>query len=268
MTACKRPLRRAVLAGLAALTCLGAPTVRAADQVFTGYARDLESKRLLYIESHFVRGAGTVGEQRVVLYRCPSGTDSFARKELEYGAAREEPQFTLLDARSGYTEGLRRTAQGLEVFQRASATAQVRRAKVPANVAIVSDAGFDEFVRKHWAELEAGRTVRFPFLVPSRLDFLTFKVKKHNEETIEGAPASVIRLNLSGVLGWFLPYIEVSYRKSDRVLMRYKGLTNVRDTDGNNLIAQIDFPARERQTVPAVDLAEQKAVKLVSRCPG
>jgi hypothetical protein len=154
------------------------------------------------------------------------------------------------------------------VFQRASASAPVRRAKVPTNVAIVSDAGFDEFVRKHWAELEAGRTVRFAFLVPSRLDFLTFKVRKHNEESIEGAPSSVIRLNLSGVLGWFLPYIEVSYRKSDRVLMRYKGLTNVRGSDGNNLIAQIDFPARERQSVPAVDLAAQKAVKLVSRCPG
>jgi hypothetical protein len=50
--------------------------------------------------------------------------------------------------------------------------------------------------------------------------------------------------------------------------MRYKGLTNVRDTEGNNLVAQIDFPSRERQTVPAVDLAAQKAVKLVSRCPG
>jgi hypothetical protein len=268
MVACKRPVLCAALAGIASLVSLGATPARAADQVFTGYARDLESQRLLYIESHFVRGAGTVGEQRVVLYRCPNGTDSFARKELEYGAAREEPQFTLLDARSGYTEGLRRTAQGLEVFQRANASAPVRRAKVPANVAIVSDAGFDEFVRKHWAELEAGRTVRFPFLVPSRLDFLTFKVRKHEEASIEGATASVIRLNLSGVLGWFLPYIEVSYRKSDRVLMRYKGLTNVRDTAGSNLVAQIDFPARERQTVPAVDLAAQKAVKLVSRCPG
>ena len=42
----------------------------------------------------------------------------------------------------------------------------------------------------------------------------------------------------------------------------------MRDTEGNNLIAQIDFPARERQTVAAVDLAAQKAVRLVSRCPG
>ncbi len=238
----------------------------AADQTFTGYARELDSGRLLYVESHFVRGAGAVGEQRVVLYRCANGTETFARKELDYGAVREEPQFTLLDGRTGYSEGLRRTAQGLEVFQRASAASATRRAKVPGDVAIVSDAGFDEFVRRHWAELEAGKTVRFPFMVPSRLDFLTFKVKKHHEQPIEGAAASVIRLNLSGVLGWFLPYIEVSYRKSDRVLMRYKGLTNIRDAEGSNLVAQIDFPARERQTVANVDLAAQKSVPLVKRC--
>jgi hypothetical protein len=257
----------AIVSALAALL-LALPAGRAAatDQVFTGYARDVETRRLLYVESHFVRGAGTVGEQRVVLYRCANGAEAFARKELEYGAAREEPRFTLVDGRSGYTEGLRRTAQGLEVFQRPSINAPLRSARVPAKVAIVSDAGFDEFVRRHWAELEDGRTVRFPFLVPSRLDFLTFKVRKHHEETIEGATASVIRLNLSGVLGWFLPYIEVSYRKSDRVLMRYKGLTNILDAEGDNFIAQIDFPARERQAVPAVDLEAQKALRLVTRC--
>lgn len=274
---------RRALGALLGITLAGAtPSALAVDQVFTGYARDLESRRLLYVESHYVRAAGTTAEQRVVLYRCPlpgaagAAEDAartatsgavFARKELEYGAAREEPRFTLLDGRTGYTEGLRRTAQGLEVFQRESSSAALRRARVPVNVAIVSDAGFDEFVRRHWGELEAGDTVRFPFLVPSRLDFLTFKVRKHHEEKIEGVTASVIRLNLSGVLGWFLPYIEVSYRKSDRVLMRYRGLTNVRDAAGDNIVAQIDFPSRERLNVPAVDLAAQKALPLVSRCP-
>jgi hypothetical protein len=125
-------------------------------------------------------------------------------------------------------------------------------------------------VRTHWADLEAGRTVRFPFLIPSRLDFLTFKVKKNREESVEGAVTSVIRLNLSGVIGWFLPYIEVSYRKADQVLMRYKGLTNVRDAEGANLVALIEFPTKERRMLPAgaVALEAQKAVPLVARCEG
>jgi hypothetical protein len=258
-----------LLVAVAAVALLAAPArARAADLAFTGYARDIETRGLLYVESHFVRNAGQQGESRVVLYRCANATETFARKELSYGEVREEPEFAFVDGRSGYTEGLRRTPRGPQVFQRDDAKSPPREAKVPANVVIVSDAGFDEFVRKHWGDLEAGKTLRFPFLIPSRLDFLTFKVKKNREEPVEGAVSSVIRLNLSGVIGWFLPYIEVSYRKSDQVLMRYKGLTNIRSVEGDNLVALIEFPAKERRALPAggAALEAQRAVPLVARC--
>jgi hypothetical protein len=265
-----RPRSAAALS--VALACLlpaaGVPSssAAAADLQFTGKARSRSDGRLLYVESHYVRAPGAVGETRIVMYRCGIDGPAFARKELTYGEVREEPEFTFTDARSGYVEGLRRTPQGLRVFQQENARASRREAKVPAGTTIVSDAGFDEFVRRHWNDLEAGRSVRFPFLIPSRLDFLNFKVKKHHETRIDGAVTSVIRLNLSGVLGWFLPYIEVSYRKSDRVLMRYEGLTNIRGSDGANLVATIEFPARERRSVPAVDLVSLRAEPLVPRC--
>lgn len=252
------------LAALAALAPLGLP---AADLVFNGYARSRDDGRLLYVESHFVRGAGTASESRVVLYRCAADGPAFARKELTYGATREQPEFKLVDARSGHVEGLRRTPAGPRVFVKDDARSPQREAAVPAGTAIVSDAGFDEFVRRHWDELEAGRTVRFPFLVPSRLDSLSFKVRKHHDATVEGAAASVIRLNLSGVFGWFLPYIEVSYRRSDRVLLRYEGLTNIRDAKGGNMVAVIRFPPAERRVSPLVDLTRPLAEPLVARCP-
>lgn len=254
---------RAVLA--AAALALAGPA-HAGDQSFTSYARDVRSGALLYVESHYVRNAGQSDETRVVLYRCSAGGPAFARKELSYGSTRQEPLFLYVDARSGYQEGLRRTGAGLQVFQRENPRSKMREAAVPANIVIVSDAGFDEFVRLHWADLEAGKAVKFPFLIPSRLDHLNFRIAKQGESVIEGVPVSVIRLNLSGLLGWFLPYIEVSYRKSDRVLMRYKGLSNVHDAKGTNYTAQIDFPARERLSAP-VDLAAEKAQPLVSRCP-
>jgi hypothetical protein len=250
---------------LLAFSALVTPLVFATDLQFTGIARSRDGTPL-YVESHHVQNAGAIGETRLVMYRCAMDGPAFARKELTYGRVREEPEFTFTDARSGYVEGLRQTPQGPRVFQQENARGARREAKVPAGVTIVADAGFDEFVRKHWAELEAGETVRFPFLIPSRLDFLTFKVKKHREVRIEGATASVIRLNLSGVFGWFLPYIEVSYRKSDRILMRYDGLTNIRDEQGSNHVAIIEFPLRERRIVPLVDLLKLRAEPLVSRC--
>jgi hypothetical protein len=238
----------------------------AADQQFTGYARSRADGKLLYVESHHVRRAGEVGETRVVMYRCSADGPAFARKELTYGASRETPEFTFTDARSGYVEGLRRTAEGPRVFQQDGPKSPRREAKAPTDAALVSDAGFDEFVRKHWAALEAGKTVRFPFLIPSRLDYLTFKVKKHGETKIEGATASVIRLNLSGVFGWFLPYIEVTYRKSDRLLKRYEGLTNIRGEDGRNLVATIEFPSRDRRSGTPSDFVKLRAEPLVPRC--
>jgi len=256
---------------LAVLALASTAGAQATDLAFNGYARDPGTRRLLYVEAHYVRGFGSTGESRVVLYRCAGGAEAFARKELRYGTPREVPEFTLLDARTGYTEGLRRTPRGPQVFQKPLATATLRQATLPDSAGIVADAGFDEFVRRHWADLEAGRTLRFPFLVPSRLDFLTFEVRKQREENIEGSAASVIRLNLSGVLGWFVPFIEVSYGKNDRLLHRYSGLTNIRDADGNNVAAVIDFPQAERRTLAAgaagaAEVERQRAAPLVQRC--
>ena len=144
-------LRRCVSLGCAlwlAATVFAGP-LHAEDLSFTGYARDRQSGALLYVESHLVRSFGKVGETRIVSYRCSAEGPAFARKELTYGAVREEPEFTFVDARSGYTEGLRRTAEGPRVFQQDNARSPRREARIPANAVIVSDAGFDEFVRKH-----------------------------------------------------------------------------------------------------------------------
>jgi len=235
----------------------------AVDGVFTGYARDLETKALLYVESHAVSNAGTAREMRVVLYQCADGSP-FARKELSYTRDRIAPGFRFEDARSGYADGLARDAQGLEVFERSGSGAPLRRERVDA-AGLVADAGFDEFVRTRWDELESGKAIDAPFLVPSRLDSMPFRVRKVDEANIDGETVSVIRLSLAGLLRFFLPDIDVSYRKSDRQLMRYRGTTNIRDANGKLLVAQIDFPAAERRNV-AVDLPALTARPLTARC--
>lgn len=259
---------RAVRIGLVLFLGMPSAGLSAANIEFRGEARSRDAdRRLLYVEAHTVQDFGRVGETRIVMYRCSPNGPAFARKELRYGAIREEPEFTFTDERTGYLEGLRRTTAGLRVFQQESSQASRREASVPQNIVVVSDAGFDEFVRKHWNELEAGKSLRFPFLVPSRLDYLSFKVKKHRETRIDGQPASVIRLNLSGVLGWFLPYIEVTHRKADRLLKRYEGLTNIRDSKGDYQIAVIDFPMSARRVLSAANLERLRAEPLVARCP-
>lgn len=243
------------------------PELFARDLVKTGYARTRESGRLLYVESHYVRELGTAAENRIVLYRCAPAGAAFARKELNYHSQRHAPDFNMTDARSGYSEGVRRTTQGLSVYSKADAASPRREAMLALRPNLVVDAGFDDFVRSNWRDLDSGKTVSFPFLVPSQRDTFNFKVRKEREVLIEGVTASVIRLNLSGVLSWFTPFIEVSYRQSDQVLMRYEGLTNIRNADGQLLEAVIDFPSSERRVVPQVDVRAPRSEPLVSRCP-
>jgi hypothetical protein len=243
------------------LCCL--PPSRAADLTFTGRARDPETGALLFVESHAVSGSGSPDETRVVSYRCANGA-TFARKTLDYGGARLAPAFALHDARSGVSEGLERSARGTRVFERARDATP--RSKPLRDVAgLVADAGFDEFVRTRWDALEAGEALVVPFLVPSRLDTVNFRVRKAGEATIEGRTASVFRLSVASPLGWFLPDIEVSYRQGDRRLLRYRGITNLRDADGAMISAQIDFSDADRDE-SAVDLDALRSAPLARRC--
>jgi hypothetical protein len=241
---------------------LAAPTP-AADHTFIGFARDPVSGALLYVETHAVTDAGTPREQRVVLYRCDEHSPPFARKSLSYDRARSRPSFQFEDVRSRHAESLSRMGSELRVAARAGATAPWRQGSLADGGGLVADAGFDELVRESWPALERGETLQVPFLVPSRLDSVEFRVRKARDTTIAGAPASVFKLSLAGPLGWFLPDIEVSYRKSDRRLLRYLGLTNIRDAQGELLRAQIDFPQPPRLDGP-VDLAAMRALPLAS----
>lgn len=228
------------------LCILFAAATPAADRSFTGYARDLDSGSLLYVETHTVRAADTPQETREVLYRREPGAEPFARKQLSYGTDRARPSFTFLDQRSGFAESVTREGEGqngnIRVSVRAGRAAPEKLATLPGAEVAVIDAGFDEFVRARWDELQGGPGVTAPFLVPSRLGAVNFKVRKVGKTRIEGAAASVIRLSLAGPLGWFLPDIDVTYRDSDRRLLRYRGLTNIRDANGELLSGQIDFP--------------------------
>jgi hypothetical protein len=227
---------RLLLLGLALASC-----AVQAERGYTGEARDPDDDALLYEEQHLLRQDGDRPRERLVLYRCPDGA-AFARKQVSYDVAGTAPAFALEDARFGYREGLRRDAAGLTVYVQAAAAAPERRAALVPQAGLVVDAGFDEFVRRHWARLAAGEAVALQFLVPSRLAPLAFKLRRIGSERIDGAPASRFRLAVGGLLGWFAPDITLAYRDADRRLMRFEGLTNIRADRDDNLVARISFP--------------------------
>ena len=230
------------------LACGLLPALAQADRGYVGLAVDLRDATPMYEEHHLLRGTPQAPVERLVVYRCPSGV-AFARKHVRYDANPLAPEFALDDVRFGYREGAERRDGALVAFVRRDVASAEARQRVEATPRLVIDAGFDELVRLRWDALQRGDSVPLDFLVPSRGRSYRFTIKRIGARLIEGEPASVFRLGLGGMLGWFAPDLEVSYRDADRRLMQFAGLTNIRENRDDSLSARIDFPA-QREFVP------------------
>jgi len=209
-----------------------------------GVARDPVTQAELYREQHWVRTEGARRVERLVLYRCADGT-TFGRKQVDYRRSAEAPDFRFEDVRTGYVEGLLRRGTVPTVFVALPGAAE-RRAALPSPQ-LVADAGFDEFIRRQWQPLVAGDAVALDFAVPSRLESIGFTARRVGSARVGGEDAWIFRLRLGGLLGWVVPAIDVYYGQQSRRLLRFEGLSNLRDDAGNApLQARIDFAALPR----------------------
>jgi hypothetical protein len=154
----------------------------------------------------------------------------------------------MLDARSGYREGVRTRHGYREVFVQADARAPERRAPLTVPQNAVIDAGLHAFVRAHWNVLSDTGVSPLPILVPSRLGYIDFSARKLRDGRVEGNDVRWFRLSLASWLGFALPHIEVGYDALTHELREYRGLTDILGEDNRNLHVRIDFPAAERRT--------------------
>ena len=204
-----------------------------------GVARNPSSAAELFREQHWIRSQGDQTIERLVIYRCPDGT-AFGRKRIDYRVSALAPDFVFDDQRSGYREGLRQGARPTLFFRPDARTAE-RAVQLPS-ARLVADAGFDEFIRRNWPGLVAGETLSLSFAVPSRQRSLPFSVARLGQGTLAGEKAWIFRLRLGGWAGWIVPPIDVSYGQESRRLLRFEGLSNLRDDGGDQpVVARIDF---------------------------
>ncbi len=243
-----RPFQLTALIAMAAVgaTTSGADPAGQEERVFVGYAYDREDGALVYREVHREIRAERGGVDLETTYLEPDG-DLIADRRVAFSSHRFAPSFTLDDRRTGYVEGAAREDGELVVFRREPNDAAIEERVVESTGGLVVDAGFDRFIVANWERLLAGRPLVAEFVVPSRLRALDFKVRKHGEVFLQGQPAVTFRMTISNpVFRLFVPPIDVTYHAGDRFLMRYEGISNIRDRDGTPYEVRIDFPLEER----------------------
>jgi hypothetical protein len=227
---------------------------------YSGTANAPLTTTFLYGERHTLRYQGERIVERVVLYTCSDGS-AFARKSVSYVDALA-PDFLLEDVANGLREGIRSAAGSRSVFFRADRASAEQSAALPPVADLVADTGFDEYVRANWPQLLGEKPLPLRFLVPSRLKDYLFQAQHLRSVSLEGMPTEVFRLRLAGIGGWLLSGIDVYYSANEHVLVRYDGLSDLRDAAGANYQAQIDFRLSDRKPSDAQAMSDARQATL------
>jgi len=246
---------KSIMALLVAFAASAAP----AAETWTGTAYLAEGGAPAYHETHYL-----LGDERLVVYTCPGG-QPFARKTIHEGSDAQAPDFSMLDARWGYREGVRGKGPAREIFVQRTSDQVEKSAPLDLPADGVVDAGFDAYVRRHWDALAHGDTLRFKFLVPSKRTFYAFDLSRVDADS--DATRLTLRLALGAWYAFLAPHIDVTYDRHTRRLLRFAGMSNIRDEKLKNLDVRIEFPqAPVAATVEQV--AAARSEPLTKSCAG
>lgn len=224
---------------------------------YTGNAFLLDGGALVYRETHYLFDG-----EHLVVYACPDGS-AFARKSVHIGADPQAPDFSLFDARLGYREGVRGRDGARTIYVQRGPDQAEKSAPLDLPPDGVIDAGFDAYVRRHWDALVRGDTLRFAFLVPSKRTFYAFDLAK--VDSTRNASSVTLRLSLGAWYAFLAPHIDVSYDRATRRLLRFAGMSNMRDANLKNLNVRIEFPHLPMPAT-AAEIARAQNLPLAHSC--
>lgn len=201
---------------------------------YIGEAYDLEQPdKLLYREQHSLtqrrdNQGKLIPVTRQVEYFSADG-ELIAEKTNQYTNAATQPDFILKDLRHNYSEQSEQLAKGwrLTLLENGTTSSKVID---DFDYELVIDAGFDDFIRKHWQALSAGKTVPFSFASVARQTSVNFEVEASNPERLQ-QPLKITMTLRSSLLSWLLDPIKLEYQRSTQRLLRYRGLSNIQDND-------------------------------------
>jgi hypothetical protein len=223
---------------------------------YSGTAYSLDDNQVLYREDHTLTMKDGQPIERTTLY-YDADNQLFAEKNNRYRSqfnnpdsnntdsdSPATPDFMLTDDRYGYSESMEQDGKRWRVEYKEPKESGNKILSKPDYTPVI-DAGFDEFVRAHWNDLMEGDTVNFSFAVPSRLEWIDFRLiplaQKDGTLTVE------MRLK-SRWIAWLLDPVFLNYDLKSKRLLTYRGLTNIRTIDGDGIKAEIryEYPPKDQ----------------------
>lgn len=230
-----------IVSALLAFQHASATVVEDVQPYVTGKAFEPGSSTLLYIEEHY-KVADTLHK---VVYLDPD-KELVAEKLIDYSKNAYAPDVQVDDYRARRATTIE---HGDEVCQVTIAGLDSVETKDTSTFKPdkhdVMDAGFDNYVRKHWERLSQGETVKFRFMLPLRDSTIGLKVKPRqceNEEDLNNKEAMCFRISPSNWLVSALAApIDLVYERDTQRLLRFVGQGQLPDAKGRSMEVDLRY---------------------------
>lgn len=232
-----------LIRSLALLAASALPWSATADEWnFSGKASSLEGE-VLYESRHKIQGECRDGLWRPlehdVQYLRSSEEEPFATKNLSYGISPLRPSFVFRQPRFDEVMEVENVEDQRLIIDWQTNEGGTENFRVPVDGRVVVDAGFDNLVRENWQTLQAGNSVEFRFLAPTRGENYDFVLEPAEDDRVTSP--YVFRIRPTGfVLGFLVEPILLGY-DDQGALSQYLGLTNVRKDRDDNYTAHIRY---------------------------
>ena len=198
-------------------------------ETFTGKAFD-KTGALFYVEKHDVTYEGKTVIKSLTTYYDPNdriiGTLS---SEFD-----QDPRFcsyVFKDFRARYEDGAQMEKNRICLFRKPAPEEQKEEDCLPKTQSQIVGQGFHHFIVKHLKAIKSGEILHVKLVFPSRLDQYAFRIRKLEEK---GDRLSV-RLEIDN---WFLrlfaPHVDAVYDRKNGHLLRYEGISNILNAEGDH----------------------------------
>lgn len=246
------PVRTALLSALAAGQLMfGAALAAPVTAHFCGYAFDLKSGQFRYTEVHDQSLDGDRWLAGSIDYIAADGS-VIGRKTLSFESNPLIPVYRLELLGGRYVEGIERVDAGAVLtYRKEFSDTAIKRETISYAAPASADSGFHSLIRANLADLVAGQTKRFEFIVTGAMDRFKFRVRRSGDATFEGRPAVRLLAEPDTWLRLLVDPLDMVYDPANGQLLEYRGPTNLRDpVTLKGYDVHITYPSRIPDAVP------------------
>ena len=197
-------------------------------QKFTGIARNKEGQ-LEYVEKHQITYQDGKVASSLTKYFDPQD-HYIGDLKSQYSAGYQYGSYHFNDSRGGRKNGATVEDDYVRMYSQKDGSSTITTKDIPKTANQIVGQGFHHFIVNNLETIDTGKILKVRMVLPAQLDDYKFRIRK----TKRDGDVMTIRLEIDN---WFLrifaPHIDTDYHLPSRRLLRYKGISNLKDASGN-----------------------------------